>query len=279
MAIIFEPSAHSYTSITPDEIKWVSATTLLSNFKQPFDGPTVAAKSSKSRKSKWHGMDPKTILSVWKAESDRACDLGNFYHNQREKDLLGCQTIVRHGKELPVYHPLYDHMGRKVASSQRLEEGIYPEHMVYLKSVGVCGQSDLVEVVDGHVHITDYKTNKEIKKESFTNWEGISQKMLAPLGHLDDCNYMHYNLQLSLYMYIILKHNPKLKAGTITIHHIKFEEQEFTDTFGYPISVLDGDGNPIVKEVIPYEMPYLKNEIIHILTWYERNRDKVKKKH
>ena len=29
--------------------------------------------------------------------------------------------------------------------------------MVYLKSAGICGQSDLVEVINGVVHITDYK--------------------------------------------------------------------------------------------------------------------------
>ena len=58
--------------------------------------------------------------------------------------------------------------------------------MVYLKSAGICGQSDLVEVVNGHVNIIDYKTNKEIKMESFKNWEGISEKMLHPVSNLED---------------------------------------------------------------------------------------------
>ena len=68
--------------------------------------------------------------------------------------------------------------------------------------------------------------NKEIKTESFRNWEGISQKMLAPVSHLDDCNYNHYNLQLSIYMYIILKHNPTFKPGKLILHHIQFEEED-----------------------------------------------------
>ena len=51
------------------------------------------------------------------------------------------------------------------------------------------------------------KTNKEIKEKGFTNWEGITSKMYKPVSHLDDCNLKHYNLQLSLYAYIIKKHN------------------------------------------------------------------------
>jgi hypothetical protein len=150
--------------------------------------------------------------------------------------------------------------------------------MVYLKSAGICGQSDLVEVVDDTVHITDYKTNKKIDKTSFVNWEGISKKMLVPVAHLDDCNLNHYNLQLSIYMYIILKHNPTLKAGKLIIHHISFEEEEQTDEFGYQITKLSDQGEPMIRDIEIYEMPYLKSEVISLLKWYEVNKDKIKKK-
>jgi hypothetical protein len=165
--------------------------------------------------------------------------------------------------------------GIRYSPDQKLEEGVYPEHMVYLKSAGICGQSDLVEVINGEVHITDYKTNKEIKVEGFTNWEGITQKMLPPVSHLDDCNLNHYTLQLSLYMYMILKHNPKLKPGTLTIHHIIFEE-EGKDKWGNPIAARDSNGDPIVKEVVPYDLPYLKPEIVSLIHWLEDNRHKLK---
>ena len=43
-------------------------------------------------------------------------------------------------------------------------------------------------------------------------------------------------LQLSIYMYIILKHNPKLRPGSMFIyHHVQFEE-EGKDDYGYPIT-------------------------------------------
>jgi ATP-dependent exoDNAse (exonuclease V) beta subunit len=276
MSIIFNAADHSYKSIDAEDINWISVTSLVSNFKLPFDGKAVANRVTKSKKSKWYGIPPEKILQLWQAEADRAVTLGTYYHNQREADLCSLSSIEREGVPIPVYSPIEEGTLKK-APEQKLTDGIYPEHMVYLKSAGICGQSDLVEVINGKVNIIDYKTNKEIKTESFKNWEGISEKLLAPLNHLDDCNYNHYSLQLSIYMYIILKHNPKLKPGKIYIHHILFEE-EGKDEFGYPITKYTAEGDPMVKDVIQMEVPYLKDEVITTVNWLHENRDKIKKK-
>ena len=273
---MFTPQHHKYSSIEPDGIDWLSVTSFISNFKQPFDTDTIAAKTSKSKKSKWYGMAPEAIKDAWKSEANRATTLGTWYHNCRERDICELSTMERHGHVVPVIKPI-EKDGIKYSPNQKLSNGVYPEHMVYLKSAGLCGQSDLVEVVNGEVHITDYKTNKEIKIEGFTNWEGVTQKMLPPVSHLDDCNLNHYALQLSLYMFIILKHNPRLKFGSLTIHHILFEEVD-KDKFGNPITALDTNGDPIVKDIVQYDLSYLKNEVISCLHWLEDNRDKIKAK-
>jgi len=263
MSVIFKSQNHKYESVDSDGIEWTSVTSFISKYKKPFDAQSVAEKSSKSKKSKWYGMSVEDILQAWENESTRAIDQGNWYHNQREADLLQLNTIERHGCILPIIRPLVTD-DVKYAPSQKLTEGMYPEHFVYLKSAGICGQSDLVEVAKGYVNITDYKTNKEIKKESYVNWEGVSQKMLTPVSHLDDCNFWHYALQLSTYMYIILKHNPKLKPGKLTIHHVLFYT-EGTDKFGNPITKLDDQGEPMVKKIVPYDLPYLKAEVINLI--------------
>jgi ATP-dependent exoDNAse (exonuclease V) beta subunit len=276
MALIFEPESHTYLSQDQsDKTIWTSVTTLLSHLKQPFNANKIAVQSSKKSKSKWFGLTPEQIQEIWKAEAKRATDLGSWYHDQREADIIACSTITRYDSELPVIRPLVDDNNRKIASSQKLIDGIYPEHLVYLRSAGICGQSDLVEVVNGYVHIIDYKTNKKIETESYVDWEGFSKKMLHPVSHLDDCNYNHYNLQLSIYMYMILKHNPKLKPGKIIIHHILFETEDETDQWGYPIHKKTEQGDFIVKDIIPYEMPYLKEEVISILTWYKENASQI----
>jgi len=276
MAVKFLPEDHKYVSVDPaEDISWMSVTSLISKLKQPFEAEKIAEKSSKNKRSKWYGMTKDQILSVWKAESERAITVGNWYHNQREEDLLGLDSIERHGKVIPIMQPQADTSGLKVAPDQRLTDGMYPEHFVYMKSLGICGQSDLVEVIDGVVHITDYKTNKEIRSESYKDWEGLSQKMNHPVSHLDDCNLNHYNLQLSIYMYMILKHNPKLKPGTLMIQHIMFED-EGKDPNGYPILKTNTDGDPVIKDIIYYDIPYLKNEVLALVKWFQDNKSKFK---
>ena len=277
MSIVFNAADHSYKSIDAEGINWISVTTLVSHFKKPFDAKKIADKVSKNKKSKWYGLSPESIIGIWDGEADRAVTLGTYYHNQRETDLCALASIEREGVTVPVFAPLPEKLGVKYAPSQKLEPGVYPEHMVYLKSVGICGQSDLVEVVNDKVNIIDYKTNKEIKKESYVNYEGISEKMAPPITSLDDCNFNHYALQLSIYMYIILKHNPKLKPGRIFIHHVVFEE-EAKDMHGYPITKRDSTGEPVVKEVIPMAVPYLIDEVISIMHYLHDNKHKVKKK-
>lgn len=274
----FTPEDHKYKSIDKtDTTNWLSVTSFISNFKQPFDADKIAEKSSKSKKSKWYGMTPEEIKQAWSNEALRATTLGTWYHNCREADLCALINMERHGITVPVIKPV-EIDGIKESPNQKITDGVYPEHMVYLKSAGICGQSDLVEVVNGEVHITDYKTNKEIKTEAYTSWDGKVQKMSAPLAHLDDCNFMHYALQLSMYMYIILKHNPKLRCGSLTIHHIIFEESG-RDKFDNPVTALDSNGDPIVKDVVKYDVPYLKSESISLIHWLEDNRSKLKPKY
>ena len=235
MSITFNAIDHSYNSINTEGIDWVSVTTLVSHFKKPFDAKKVAEKVSKNKKSKWFGINPLEIQNIWNCESARATALGTYYHDQRENDICSFASMEKNGITIPVIQPLPLKDGLKIAPIQKLEPGIYPEHMVYLKSAGICGQSDLVEVVNNTVNIIDYKTNKEIKKESYVNWDGFSEKLSNPLNNLDDCNFNHYALQLSVYMYIILKHNPKLKVGKMLIHHVIFHEDE-KDLNGYPVT-------------------------------------------
>lgn len=270
MAIIFKEQDHIYESIDEnlekDNITWTSVTSFIGKFKPKFDAKKQAKKSSKNKRSKWYGMTPKEILDAWDGETQRAIKLGNWYHNQREDGLLEFNTIEREGIEVPIIKPIIDGTGIKIAPEQKLQDGVYPEHLAYLKSAAICGQADLVTVVNGKVTITDYKTNKEIKEKGFTNWEGVTSKMYKPLSHLDDCNLNHYNIQLSIYMYIILKHNPKLKPGKLVIQHVAFEK-EGENTHGYPITKYDEQGEPIIKNIKIYDLPYMKDEVRSLIMW------------
>lgn len=265
MELIFKAENHKYESIKDPSKKWLSATGIIDLFKEPFDQEAVAIKCSKSKKGKWFGMTPKEIINYWDNESKRATDLGTWYHNQREEDLLACETVRRNGIDLPIV-PFSVINGVKYSPHQSLTPGIYPEHFVYLKSASICGQADRVEIVGDKVDIYDYKTNKEVKTTPYTNWEGVTKTLLGPLSHLGDCDISKYAIQLSIYMYIILKHNPHLKPGKLEIDHIVFEI-ESKDKNGFPIVATDAAGDPIIKEVVPYDLPYLEDEVKTIIMY------------
>ncbi len=261
---------HTYESIIPDDIRWVGVTTLTGSVKTPFKREEQALKSSKNRNSKWYTVPPAEILQAWDAEAQRASILGHWYHDKREKDMWS-QGII---DGLRVILPVME-QDIKLAPNQTLHDGIYPEHLVYLKSAGICGQADVVKVHDGVVDISDYKTSKEITTAGYTNWEGVTKKMLVPLNHLDDCHLTHYSLQMSVYMYIILRHNPSLKPGRMHVDHIKFVKAG-EDKWGYPLYYQDDTGNPIVESIQEIEVPYLRDAVLSLIN-YIQNPDNCNK--
>lgn len=269
MKLSFEPNEHKYTSDEEPDKKWISVTTLIEKFSPKEDFEKIAEKISKSKKSKWYGLSKEEILQAWSDENKRSTDLGTWYHEMRENKSYNDGVYIADGKEIPVVRPL-EEMGLKVSSEQQLKDGYYPEHLCYLKSNCICGQSDVVIVHDGVLDIKDYKTNKKIDRYSYSDWNGVSKKMLPPLQHLDDCNLSHYALQLSMYMYMILKHNPQLTPGTIEIIHASFKK-EGENKYGYPIYKKDENGNFIVESETVYEVAYMKKEIQSILKYMEKN--------
>jgi len=279
MPIIFTDETHKYESIGEEEvIDWSSATTIISCFKQPFDPISSSVRASKSPKSKWYMMDPEFVRKIWKRESDRSTSLGNKYHKQQEDNYLECNTIDRNGIQLPIIRPVYDEKGIKIAPKQKIQNGIYVEHMMYLKGDATIGQADRIEVYSDMVDVLDYKTGKKIDMNSYVDWEGISKKMLGPLSHIEDCNYNHYILQASLYTYMIIKHNPRLRPGKRTIQHVMFFEEPEPDEYGYPITIFHEHGFPIVKQIVLYDLPYWRDEVVTMLKYYNANKEKLRKK-
>lgn len=272
MAVKFKEENHTYESIDPNEsIDWISVTKMVSLFKSKFDGVAQSEKSSKNSRSKWYKVPPIKIREIWENESKRSTDLGTWYHKEREFDICNIDTISRAGKPIMVIRP-HQNIDEKIAPNQRLTEGIYPEHMVYLKSESLCGQADRVEVIDNIVDIYDYKTNKEISIKGYEKWDGTVTKLEKPLQHLDDCHLVHYGLQLSMYLYIILKHNPLFKPGKLWIHHVLFKVKDY-DQYGYPITAVNEQGDPIAEKVVPYEVPFYKKEIETMLKHYKKQKN------
>lgn len=243
----FLEEGHKYESVTPDGRKWLGVTTLISKFKVPFDS-SIVYKNVADPNSKWYGMDPQEVLKIWKEEANRSTTVGSSFHKkmeEREIDAINCCPIEE---------------GWKYAGDQVLRPGVYPEFFTYNAQYSICGQADRVEyTIDHHINIGDYKTNKKLETTGFRG-----KKMLGVLGHLDDCHFTHYSLQMSIYMWMMLQHNPGAMPGSMTIYHIKFAK-EGEDTNGYPIIAKDENGDYVVESITPIAVPYLEREVLAIL--------------
>jgi len=261
MVVIFKEENHKYESDPPK--KWISATKIVEMFSEPFDSEEMAWRCAESKKSKWFGMDPAIIRAYWDSENERSTTAGSKFHLHQEKKAILGQTKWHRNKRLWVCAtPTIG--GIKIAREQRLESGCYLEHICYSEEHGIIGQTDLMLADYEFVDVGDYKTNKEIKKQSYSGEKyGKPTYMLGPMSKYEDCNYWHYTLQLSIYMRLALIKNPLLQPGELLLYHVQFKV-ESRDRFDFPILSSDSEGNPIVEKVKKYSVPYLEKETAEI---------------
>ena len=96
--------------------------------------------------------------------------------------------------------------------------------------------------------IVTHNTNKKIETKSFYNKNTKSSvKMKFPLNNLDDVNYYHYALQLSTYAWMIQQLDPAYEIEDLVLVHFDHEDN-----------------------MTVYHMPYLKDEVIKMLTFYKK---------
>lgn len=151
---------------------------------------------------------------------------------------------------------------------------IYSEIGAFLIDYLISGTIDIFCYRPTDFVILDWKTNRDglkfeagyYKKDKSTipnqltnEWIKKKQNMLPPLNHLDDCNGMHYTMQLSLYaiMAEIILDIPCVGLGLCHIGSpwvLNKYGQPLRDNEGYHV---DPDGEETVKW---FKIQYLKNE-------------------
>ena len=151
---------------------------------------------------------------------------------------------------------------------------IYSEIGAFLIDYLISGTIDIFCYRPTDFVILDWKTNRDglkfeagyYKKDKSTipnqltnEWVKKKQSMLPPLNHLDDCNGMHYTMQLSLYaiMAEIILDIPCIGLGLCHIGSpwiLNKYGQPLRDNEGYHV---DPNGEETVKW---FKIQYLKNE-------------------
>ena len=203
--ITLDQENHKYILNSSPEFKFSSVTEFIHFFFEKFNQEKVATKLINTN-PKYSGKTLNEVLKEWGKGAKR----GTIVHNELE-------MYVK--ENMDPKHQMSITGVRWLKEKQKNEHNsFFSEVIVYSKELGIAGTIDLLvyNSEQNMYHLVDWKTNKRINKNSFRNKKGI----LSSSKHLDDCNFMHYSLQLSFYRYILERYYG-LEVGSQTLFHLK----------------------------------------------------------
>ena len=197
----------------------ISTTGLIGQYENEFDSETISKQVAEKR-----GKTQREILEEWRIENLHSTIKGSLVHEMAQS--------LWEGKE---YKFDYSNIPKEI-DLDRLKSDIeklipqainfYNDYKDMYELIGCeiylgdedydeCGATDIVFLnkYTNEIVIADFKTNKEIKYESYKH-----KKMLMPLEKYDDCNYIHYSIQLSDYKYKFEKNTGFKVAETFIIY-------------------------------------------------------------
>lgn len=247
--VAFSEETHTYWNVDDNE-KYISVTTLIHQFTQPFDKDFWSAYKTLEKllpKESWvvekkslltsKKFDPELLevyniskdefnktqqelLDLWDEENRKSCERGTKIHLDIENSFytkakdISLQKFGIGGKfECKKDYPELD-----------LQYGAYPEYLIYYESddkvIRLAGQIDLIVKSGNEIYLVDHKTNKKIdQKSGYNSSTRSSVKMKYPLNNLPDCNFYHYTMQLSTYAWMLQKINPNFIIKDLILNH------------------------------------------------------------
>lgn len=228
------PETHQYFHIDTG-IEYKSVSKIIELVKNKFDKGIAKYCAGKG---KYAGMDEKQVLEAWETKSKNSAEWGTLLHELLEYYEKNKKCKKGYRKYLPLI--------KSVLSEYSDYKKIYQELVLHNDEYLVAGTSDkpMLKAISktSSVDISDYKSNEQIE---FFNKYGKYLKY--PLDHLQDCSYVTYSLQESIYAYFIECLTGR-KIGRLYIHHI-------------PIN------DPMNHKIIP--VAYLRDDAIKLLNHYK----------
>jgi hypothetical protein len=275
--VAYNDELHSYWNVN-DNVSYISVTTLIHRFTQPFDKEFWSAYKALEKlipKDSWtiekrsllntkkfdksildvYDISENTfnevqqnILDEWDEENRKSCERGTKIHSEIENSFYNHPNDIT----LQKFGIGGKFQCKKDYNELDLEYGVYPEYLIYRDSddgiLRIAGQIDLVIKSGNEIILCDHKTNKKIDlKGGFNTSTKSTAKMKYPLNNLDDCNFSHYQLQLSTYAWMLQKLNPNFVIKDLILNHY------------------DHKGNNTL-----YHCEYLKKDVERMLAYYKK---------
>ena len=299
--LYFDEGPHKYTDTLGNEYK--SVTTLIGDYHNKFDADYWAhkkaveqGKSERQIKAEWERIKNEACergTATHNGLEDAIKDVSKFKNAIKYLDNVEsgrCITVADIPALIPKpldiaefkdktenkYPEIYDTFEYYTQRGYT----IYSEIGAYLMDYLVSGTIDILCYREDQFVILDWKTNRDglkfeagyykkdktmIPNQLTDKWVSTPRKkMLPPLGHLEDCNGMHYTMQLSLYalMVELILRIPNAGLGLCHIGSpwvLNGYGQPFRDVDGYHV---DPNGKETVKW---FKINYLKAEAYNLL--------------
>lgn len=252
--VAFNDENHKYFDINDESKQYISVTTLIGRYEQEFDKSFWSAYKALEKllsKDAWQ-LEKKSLLASKKINKELldVYDISENDFNKAQQDILdewdktnreACErgtkihadlenSFYKAGKNVNLQK--FGIGGkfecRKDYSDLDLEYGVYPEYLIYRESndgiLKLAGQIDCIVKSGNDIILIDHKTNKKIdQKGGFNTQTKQTAKMKYPLNNLDDCNLMHYTMQLSTYAWMLQKINPDFVIKDLILNHYDHE--------------------------------------------------------
>ncbi len=276
--VCFNDEFHKYFDVNDESKQYISVTTLIGRYEQEFDKDFWSKYKALEKllsKDAWN-LEKKSllaskkfnkellniyeisendfnkaqqdILDEWDKKNREACERGTKIHADLENSFYAGGKSVT----LKKFGIGGKFECKKDYSDLDLEHGVYPEYLIYRESddgiLKLAGQIDCIVKSGNDIYIIDHKTNGKIDlKSGYNTQTKSSAKMKYPLNNLDDCNYNHYQLQLSTYAWMLQKINPDFVIKDLILNHY------------------DHEGNNTL-----YHCEYLKHDVEKMLYHYKK---------
>lgn len=183
-----EPIAHKYYN--REGVEYMSVSKLLGTLGTKFDSEGVAA-----RVAKRDGKTKEEVLAEWAAIAKNSTDHGTRIHNALER-------YKKFAQILPEDEDLRE-MIVDVCKNYKDYYQVYDELTLYNDECLLAGTSDMICMISksatSKFDVEDYKTNVRNGIETFNKY---GQRLNPPFDYLEDCSFVKYSLQLSIYAYM-----------------------------------------------------------------------------
>lgn len=179
-----EPISHTYRDMGGNQ--YLSVSKLLGMLGEKFEDTPAYARASDETKAKWkqigkesagHGTRIHEALELFNQTGQILAE--NAEYEGAIKSIIG---------EYKEYHQTYD------------------EVCLYDEEYRVAGTTDKICILsnrkDSEVDLADFKTNN---RKGIVFYSDYKKRLFHPFDHLQDCNYVKYSFQLSIYAYFFEK--------------------------------------------------------------------------